>query len=382
MELPCSHRGQAMAVLDDRAPTHIRDSPWVSAHSPDQDQRQDQDAPRPERVGAWLLVPAWTHHDQAWALIRDATRAGRLGIHAKASTAMARPLQRIAGGGAILIATRDLDDVADIRRILRALRALGVRRRLIYVPDAEPVGPAGLHPGQSAALYVSQQDSWELEDRRNQIPLPGITPMTVVDVETTGLGTCPTHRVVEIAAQRLDGAGTLQDRLVTLVNPGVPIPPAATATHGITDAMVAAAPPFAAVAGDVARLLTGAIMVAHYAWFDYSFLWGEYRLLGRKLPRLPLLCTHQLTRRLRPDQPGYRLTDCCELFGVGEHPNHSAVDDATATAALLRRLLPEAAKRMVPVLADGVPSWARLLPPSWQAPWPSATTPRPPWRPR
>lgn len=30
--------------------------------------------------------------------------------------------------------------------------------------------------------------------------------MTVVDVEITGLGTCPTHRIVEIAAHRLDGA--------------------------------------------------------------------------------------------------------------------------------------------------------------------------------
>jgi DNA polymerase III epsilon subunit family exonuclease len=197
----------------------------------------------------------------------------------------------------------------------------------------------------------------------------------VVDVETTGLEGCPTDRVVEIAVHRLNGAGKLQDSVVTLVNPGIPIPPAATAKHGITDAMVAAAPPFAGVAGQVARLLSGAILVAHYASFDYSFLWGEYRLLGRKLPRLLMICTQQLTRRLRPDQPSYRLADCCQAFDLAETPGHSALADVTATAALLRRLLPEAAEQMVSPLADGLPASARLLPPGWEAPWPAPAGP-------
>jgi DNA polymerase III epsilon subunit family exonuclease len=358
MGVPC-HQGGPGAALDERAPSQVRDTPWLWADHPDPSTREH------DRAGSWLLVPAWTHHDQAWALIRDATRAGRLGIHAKTSTAMPCPTRDEASGAAIVIATRDLADVVDVRRVLRELRALGVRRRLTYHADTQALTPPGVGPGRRPALYVSPQGSRELEDRRDQVPLLGSTPMTVVDVETTGLGTCPTHRIVEIAVQRLDGASAVQDRLVTLVNPGVPIPAAATATHGITDAMVATAPPFAAIAGEVARLLAGAIMVAHYAYFDYSFLWGEYRLLGRRLPRLPLLCTHQLTRRLHPEEPSYRLTDCCDLLGIAERPNHSALDDATATTALLRRLLPEAAERRMPVLADGVPSWAQLLPAGW-----------------
>jgi DNA polymerase III epsilon subunit family exonuclease len=364
--MPCHRSGLITAVLDDRAPTQVRDSPWMRADGP------APDTPNPERVGGWRLVPAWTHHDQAWALIRDATRAGRLGTHATTPTALPDPAQHPPAGAAIMICTRDLDDLADVRRVLHTLRALGVRRRLDYTADAQALATV---TGQQTALYVSPQDSQDLENHRDQVPLLGITPMTVLDVETTGLGTCPTHRIVEIAAQRLDGAGAVQERLTTLVNPGVPIPPAATLTHGITDAMVATAPPFAAVAGEVARLLAGTIVVAHCGWFDYGFLYGEYRLLGRRLPRLPLLCTHQLTRRLRPEEPGYRLADCCELFDVAERPDHSALDDVTATAALLRRLLPEAAERRTPVLANGVPASTRPLPPDWAGPGPAPAVP-------
>jgi DNA polymerase III epsilon subunit-like protein len=393
--VPC-RRDSGVGELDARAPSQVRDTPWLWSRHPDPgpasgldprvDPGVDPGAPSQgrapwARVGGWHLTPARTHHDQAWALIRDATRAGRLGVHATTSTAMPDPARQADGGGVIVIATRDLNDVDDVRRVLGGLRHLGVRRRLTYHADAQALTPSSIQAGRGPALYASPQDSRDLHDHRDQVPLLGSTPMTVVDVETTGLGTCPTRRIVEIAVHRLDGAGaaagagTVQDSLVTLVNPGVPIPPAATATHGITDAMVAIAPPFAAVAGEVARLLAGAIMVAHCGYFDYSFLWGEYRLLGRQLPRLPLLCTHQLTRRLRPEEPSYRLADCCELFGLAEHPNHSAPDDVTATVALLRHLLPEAIEHRVPVLADGVPALVRLLPPGWQAPWPPAATP-------
>lgn len=138
--------------------------------------------------------------------------------------------------------------------------------------------------------------------------------MVVVDVETTGLGACPPERVVEVAALRLDGDGTPVASLETLVDPGVPIPPEAMATHGISDVMVATAPPFEAVAGQLARLLAGAVLVGHYASFDYRFLYGEYR----RLPRLPMVCTQQLTRRLGLDQPRYRLPDCCRAFGLDD----------------------------------------------------------------
>ena len=63
----------------------------------------------------------------------------------------------------------------------------------------------------------------------------------------------------------------------TLVDPGVPIPPAIVALTGITDAMVRGrSAVFARSRSDVAALLDGCVFVAHNARFDYGFLKHEF----------------------------------------------------------------------------------------------------------
>jgi DNA polymerase III epsilon subunit family exonuclease len=357
----------AVPTTDERAPSQVWDTPWLHASGP------TAATVDPDRTGRWLLFPALTHHDQAWALIRDATRAGRLGVAATASTAV--PSQARRDRGTIMVHTRDRGDRDDVGRVLRGLRNLGVRRRLVYTPHhAARAGPLGAAMAPRTVLYVSPAGSPELTDRPGT-PVIGVAPMVVVDVETTGLGACPPERVVEVAALRLDGDGTPVAGLETLVDPGVPIPPQATATHGISDVLVAAAPPFEAVAGQLARLLAGAILVGHSVSFDYGFLYGEYRRLSRRLPRLPMVCTRQLTRRLRPDQPRYRLADCCRAFGLDAPASQAAIAGATATAALLRRLLPLAASTGISPLQDQPYAQPRLLPDSWSEPWPVTARP-------
>ena len=69
------------------------------------------------------------------------------------------------------------------------------------------------------------------------------------------------------------------------MNPGVPIPPAIQALTGITDAMVRDAPPFAAIADEVAARTADALFVAHNARFDYGFLKHAFARLDRRSPR-------------------------------------------------------------------------------------------------
>jgi DNA polymerase-3 subunit epsilon len=61
-------------------------------------------------------------------------------------------------------------------------------------------------------------------------------PLFVLDVETTGLDV-QTARIVEIGFQEWTAEGMIREWR-SLVNPGVPIPEAATAVHRITDAMM------------------------------------------------------------------------------------------------------------------------------------------------
>ena len=129
-------------------------------------------------------------------------------------------------------------------------------------------------------------------------------PIACVDLETTG-GHAGRDRVMEAGIVLLEG-GAIVEEWSTLVNPGVRIPHAIQQFTGITEAMVADAPPFAAVAQDIAARLEGRLFVAHNARFDYGFLRGEFRRLGRRL-RAPVLCTVRLSRALTPGERGHNL---------------------------------------------------------------------------
>jgi DNA polymerase III epsilon subunit-like protein len=80
-------------------------------------------------------------------------------------------------------------------------------------------------------------------------------PLAILDLETTG--TDPkTARVVEISVLRF-GPLEQRDHRTRRVNPGIPIPAAATAIHGITDADVAHLPTFAQIAAGLQEFLSG-----------------------------------------------------------------------------------------------------------------------------
>lgn len=196
--------------------------------------------------------------------------------------------------------------------------------------------------------------------------LLGGTPWAVVDLETTGFDPWPEHRAVEVAVVRLAPAGAVVAEFDTLVNPGRAV--TATEIHGITDRMLRDAPPFAEVAGEVAALLEGAVVVAHNVLFDVGFLRGEFRQAGHILPPVAALCTAQLTRLLYPDAEA-KLAECCRRFGIDNGTPHSALSDARATARLLTLHLQTARARGLISLADLEWLPGPPLPSGW-GPWP------------
>ncbi|MFN3477055.1 MAG: exonuclease domain-containing protein, partial [Candidatus Methylomirabilales bacterium] len=157
------------------------------------------------------------------------------------------------------------------------------------------------------------------------------------DLETTGLHAVA-DRVVEIGAIKFQGDQVFQT-LEVLVDPGIPIPPEATAVHGITDVMVRGAPGVAEVLPGFLRFLEGSVPVAYNAPFDMAFLGYDLARAGLPLPPNPFLDACLLTRMLFPGFPTYSLLSLAAFLGLEVHPHHRALADARACMAVFLRCL-------------------------------------------
>ncbi|MEW5865116.1 MAG: exonuclease domain-containing protein [Pseudomonadota bacterium] len=158
-------------------------------------------------------------------------------------------------------------------------------------------------------------------------------PLAVLDVETTGAH--PAHdRITEIAVVEVSG-GEVVSEWSTLVNPGRRIPPAIQALTGITDDMVADAPPFERLAAALHERLRERVLVAHNARFDYAFLRREFERAGLEFSARTL-CTVKLSRRLYPAEPRHNLDSVIARHGIRCRARHRALGDAQAVWEFLR----------------------------------------------
>jgi DNA polymerase-3 subunit epsilon len=150
-------------------------------------------------------------------------------------------------------------------------------------------------------------------------------PLAFVDLETTG-ATAANDRITEIGIVEVDADGTVRE-WQQLVNPGISIPPFIEQLTGISNAMVADAPPFESVAAEAMRRLEGRLFIAHNAKFDYGFLKSEFKRLGITF-RAPVLCTVKLSRALFPEHKRHNLDSLIERHALHADARHRALADA------------------------------------------------------
>ena len=128
------------------------------------------------------------------------------------------------------------------------------------------------------------------------------------------------------------------DRFASLMRTGAWIPPFIEQLTGISNAMVAAAPPAEAVMREAARFVGGAPMVAHNAAFDSKFWQSELQHAGVQATQ-PFACTVLLSRRVYPDAPSHKLGNLIDHLGLPRTGRaHRALADAEMAAALLARM--------------------------------------------
>ena len=165
--------------------------------------------------------------------------------------------------------------------------------------------------------------------------------LVFVDLETTG-GNAAYHRITEVGIVRVESGGVVE-AWSSLVNPGCAIPSYIEGFTGITNEMVATAPRFCDIAAEVRGKLRGAVLVAHNARFDYSFLRAEFRRLDLHFSA-QVLCTVKLSRRLFPQYVRHNLDAVMERHGLTCTARHRALGDARVLYDLwttLRREVPE-----------------------------------------
>lgn len=108
------------------------------------------------------------------------------------------------------------------------------------------------------------------------LPISLARPVAFLDLETTGLNRAK-DRIVELALLILYPDGRVVDR-VRRFNPEIPIPPEASAVHGIGDADVADEAPFHRRARSLAGLLDGCDLAGfNIRGFDLHILLEEFR---------------------------------------------------------------------------------------------------------
>lgn len=144
------------------------------------------------------------------------------------------------------------------------------------------------------------------------------------DTETTGVST-QNDLIVEIAAYDPERGLSFEE----LINPGVPIPPGATAIHKITDEMVQDKPSFKTIAEQFTAFCEGdVILIAHNNDnFDEPLLCNEFERAGLEVPNWKFLDSLKWARRYRPDLPRHSLQVLRETYGFPANNAHRALDD-------------------------------------------------------
>ena len=152
------------------------------------------------------------------------------------------------------------------------------------------------------------------------------------DIETTGLKV-EREAITEIGAVVLKN-GQITDTFQTFVNPGRRLTPEIIGLTGITDAMLADAPPPEEALASFLKFVNGRPLAAHNAEFDIGFIRAGCRRAGLEFDPT-YIDSLILAQNLLPELHKYKLDIVAEHLDLPAFNHHRASDDAGMVGYML-----------------------------------------------
>ena len=171
----------------------------------------------------------------------------------------------------------------------------------------------------------------------------------VFDLETTGFS-AKSDKIIEIGAVKVTN-GKIVDRFSTFVNPERPIPFRIEKLTSINDNMVINQPTIDEILPKFMEFCKGAIMVAHNADFDMSFIAHNCKEMGLECD-FTIVDTVAMARYLVVGLGKYKLNNVAKALGIALDHHHRAVDDAECTALIFLKLCKMLEERGIDNLDD------------------------------
>ncbi len=236
----------------------------------------------------------------------------------------------------------DMDGVSDVKDIIKRAKKWG--HKAIAITDH---GCVQSFPDANHAL--DKDDTFKiiygvegyLVDDLKEIVTDGKgqsldEKYVVFDIETTGFSPV-TNRIIEIGAVKVEH-GEITERFSTFVNPQVPIPFHIEKLTSINDSMVMDADTIEVVLPQFLEFVGDAILVAHNANFDVSFIKENAKRQGIPVD-FTYVDTVGIARARLMGQSKYTLDAVAKTLGISLENHHRAVDDAECTAEIFVKFI-------------------------------------------
>ncbi len=172
-------------------------------------------------------------------------------------------------------------------------------------------------------------------------PMQPLPPLTIFDVETTGLSPANGDRIIEIAGIRIENGQVDETRtFVSLVNPERLIPWEARQVNKITDDDVRTAPTIDQVLPQFLEFAAGTMLVAHNAGFDMGFLQREKEFCWGFVDLPECFCTMRLSQSAFPNDFYHNLDAVSRRLNLTmPEGRHRALPDVILTAHALLKMV-------------------------------------------